>query len=116
MWIKVSSFILRKKYYILVFLAAFTLFFAFHARKVEMSYEYTSLLPKEDQAYKDYRNFVKIFGEEGKLIIIGLRDSGFFNLEKFGKWRNLCDQLKTVEGVENLLSINNSYNLVRDTV
>jgi uncharacterized protein len=116
MWIKISSFILRKKYYILAFLLVLTLFFAYHARRVEMSYEYTSLLPREDQAYKDYVNFVKIFGEEGNLIIIGLQDSSFFSLEKFSKWRELCNQLSEVEGIENLLSISNSYTLSRDTL
>ncbi len=116
MWIKVSSFILRKKYFILALLAALTLFFAWHARRVEMSYEYTSLLPKEDQAFQDYRNFVKIFGEEGNLIIIGMQDSGFFQLDKFERWRKLCTDLSSVEGVENLLSVTNSYQLLRDTV
>jgi uncharacterized protein len=116
MWIKVSSFILRKKYYILALLLVLTIFFAYQARKVEMSYEYTSLLPQEDQAYKDYRNFVKIFGEEGNLIIIGLQDSSFFQIDRFNKWREFCNQLNKVEGVENLLSITNSYSLSRDTL
>jgi predicted RND superfamily exporter protein len=116
MWIKISSFILRKKYYILAVLLALTVFFAYHARHVEMSYEYTSLLPKKDSAFTDYTNFVKVFGEEGNLIIIGLQDSGFFNMDRFYKWRNLCNELKSIEGVENLLSITNSYNLLRDTV
>jgi uncharacterized protein len=116
MWIKISSFILRKKYYILAILLALTLFFAYHARHVEMSYEYTSLLPKEDSAYTDYTNFVKVFGEEGNLIIIGLQDSTFFSIDRFQKWRILCNELKSIEGVENLLSISNSYNLLKDTI
>jgi uncharacterized protein len=116
MWIKISSFILRKKYFILAIVLALTVFFAYHARHVEMSYEYTYLLPKEDTAYTDYTNFVKVFGEEGNLIIIGLQDSGFFNLDRFQKWRNLCNDLKSIEGVENLLSITNSYNLAKDSV
>jgi uncharacterized protein len=116
MWIKISSFILRKKYYILAVLLALTVFFAYHARHVEMSYEYTSLLPKKDSAYTDYTNFVKVFGEEGNLIIIGLQDSSFFDLNKFQRWRTLCNELKSIEGVENLLSISNSYNLSRDTL
>ena len=48
-----------------------------------MSYEYASLLPKKDQAYKDYQKFVEIFGEEGNLIIIGIQDSNFFKLDHF---------------------------------
>jgi len=74
------------------------------------------MLPKADKAYGDYQNFLKIFGEEGNLIMIGLQDSSFFTLDRFQKWRGLCNQLKQVEGVENLLSISNSYNLLRDTI
>ncbi len=116
MWIKVSGFILRKKFYLLAVLLILTLFFGYHARNVEMSYEYTSMLPKKDKAYGDYEDFVRVFGEEGNLIIIGLQDSSFFDLGRFGKWRDLCSELREVEGVENLLSITNSYNLLKDTL
>lgn len=115
MWIRVSRIILRNKILLLAILALITIFFGYHARKVEMSYEYASLLPKKDQAYTDYQEFVKIFGEEGNLIIIGVQDSTFFQFEKFQKWRQLCDTLVKVEGVENLLSVTNAYNLHKNT-
>ena len=63
MWIRVSSLILRNKILLLIILAAITIFFGYHARKVEMSYEYALLLPKKDPAFKDYINFVEKFGE-----------------------------------------------------
>lgn len=115
MWIRVSRIILRNKILLLTVLAVITIFFGYHARKVEMSYEYASLLPKKDQAYTDYQEFVKIFGEEGNLIIIGLQDSTFFEFGKFQKWRQLCNELAKVEGVENLLSVTNAYNLHKNT-
>jgi predicted RND superfamily exporter protein len=76
-----------------------------------MSYEYASLLPKKDQAYKDYQKFVEVFGEEGNLIIVGVQDSNFFDIEHFAAWKQLSKDLMEVEGVENLLSISNTYNL-----
>jgi len=65
MWLKVSSIILRNKILLLSILAVITVFLGYHAHKVEMSYEYASLLPKKDQAFKDYQQFVEVFGEEG---------------------------------------------------
>jgi len=115
MWLKVSGIILRNKILLLSILFALTAFFGYHALKVEMSYEYSSLLPKRDQAYKDYQYFVDIFGEEGNLIIIGIQDSNFFNIGNFEHWKNLCDNLSQVEGVENLLSVANTYNLVKNS-
>lgn len=79
-----------------------------------MSYEYASLLPKKDQAYKDYQNFVEIFGQEGNLIIVGVQDTNFFRLDHFNAWKSLCNDLKKVDGVENLLSVSNTYNLEKD--
>ncbi len=116
MWIKVSRIILRNKTVLLGIVIALTVFFGYHARNVEMSYEYASLLPQKDQAYQDYQDFVRIFGEEGNLIMLAIQDSSFFDLDHFKKWRNLCNDLKNVEGVENLLSVPNSYDLFRDTV
>ncbi len=115
MWIKVSSIILRNKILLLTVLAAITIFFGYHARNVEMSYEYANLLPKKDEAYKDYQKFVEVFGEEGNLIMVGVQDSNFFQLEHFKNWRNLCSDLSEIEGVENLLSVSNTYNLKKDT-
>ncbi len=111
MWIKVSRIILRNKILLLSVLAVLTIFFGYHAKKVEMSYEYASLLPKKDQAYKDYQKFKEVFGEEGNLIIVGIQDPDFFVLEHFNRWERLCDELTKVEGVENLLSVSNTYNL-----
>ena len=115
MWLKVSSIILRNKILLLIILAVVTIFLGFYARKVEMSYEYASLLPKKDQAYKDYQKFVKTFGEEGNLIIVGIQDSNFFRLDHFQNWKRLCNDLSKVEGVENLLSVSNTYNLIKNT-
>lgn len=80
-----------------------------------MSYEYASLLPKKDQAYKDYQKFVEVFGEEGNLIIVGIQDSNFFKVDHFNRWERLGNELSAIDGVENLLSVTNTYNLVKDT-
>jgi len=115
MWVRVSRIILRNRILLLSILAVLTIFFGYHARKVEMSYEYASLLPKKDQAYKDYQKFVDVFGEEGNLIIIGIDDPQFFQLDHFKRWQGLTNDLSKVEGVENILSVSNTYNLVKNT-
>jgi len=115
MWLKVSGIILRNKILLLSILFFITVFLGFHAVKVEMSYEYASLLPQKDPAYKDYRNFIEIFGEEGNLIVIGIQDPDFFQIDRFKRWKQLCNELSAVEGVEDLLSASNTYNLVKNT-
>ena len=80
-----------------------------------MSYEYASLLPKKDQAFKDYQRFVDTFGEEGNLIIIGVQDSSFFQADRFFAWKQMCEKLEEIEGVEDLLSVSNAYSLVKNS-
>ncbi len=115
MWLKVSGVILRNKILLLTILVIITLFLGYNARKVEMSYEYASLLPKKDQAYKDHQQFVETFGEEGNLIIIGVQDSAFFQAARFQAWKQMCEKLEEIEGVEDLLSVSNAYNLVKNS-
>jgi len=115
MWIWVSRIILRNRILLLTILGLLTVFFGYQARKVEMSYEYAAMLPKEDKAYQDNLKFKEVFGEEGNLIIIGVQDSTFFEFEKFKKWKTLCNDISKVDGVENLLSVSNSYNLLKNT-
>jgi uncharacterized protein len=115
MWIKVSRIILRNRFLFLAILAIITVFLGYHARKVEMSYEYSSLLPKKDQAYKDYRQFIEVFGEEGNLIVIGTQDPDFFRIDHFKRWQRFCNDLSAIDGVEDLISVTNSYNLLKNT-
>jgi uncharacterized protein len=114
MWIKVSGIILRNRFFLLTAVLVLTLFFGYHARNVQMSYEYASMLPQKDQAYKDYQKFTGIFGEEGNLIMIGIQDPDFFTLEHFNRWSQFTEDLNKVEGVEDLLSVNKAYDLKRN--
>ena len=115
MWLKVSGIILRNRILLLCILTAITLFWGYHARNVEMSYEHASLLPKKDAAYFDYLKFTEVFGEEGNLIIIGIQDPAFFQIDRFRKWEEFENKLSQVEGVEDLLSVSKAYNLVKNT-
>lgn len=114
MWVKLSRIILRNKILLLSILLGISVFFGYHAQKVEMSYDQTSLLPQKDEAYTDYRRFVEVFGEEGNLIVIGLQDSSFFRLDHFRRWSRLVKELGEVEGVENIMSVSNTYNLEKN--
>ena len=83
MWLKVSGFILRNKILLLILLGGITIFMGYHAKQVEMSYEYASLLSKKDKTYQDYQKFIQKFGEEGNLIVVGITDTAFFDYENF---------------------------------
>lgn len=91
-----------------------TIFMAYMASKVEMSYESAQLLPKKDSAYVDYQKFRELFGEEGNLIVVGVENPDFFKLDHFKEWHQLVGNLNDIDGVENLLSVSNAYNLIKN--
>ncbi|MCL3780379.1 RND family transporter [Prolixibacteraceae bacterium JC049] len=114
MWIHIARFILRNKILLLSLIAAITVFMGYQAQFVEMSYEYAPLLPEKDPAYKENQEFRKLFGEEGNVIVVGLQSDEFFELKKFNNWTKLCKELKEIDGVENLLSVSNTYYLKKN--
>jgi predicted RND superfamily exporter protein len=83
-------------------------------KNLKMSYRDLPVLPKKDSAYIDYEKFKSIFGNEANVIVIGITDSNFFQLDHFNKWKELCFDLKNIEGVEEMLTIPNSYKLVKN--
>jgi uncharacterized protein len=115
MFEKVSSFILRYRYFLLFAVIGFTVFMGIQARKVEMSYANAKLLPNKDIASVDYDKFLKTFGQEGNLIVIGTTDDKIFEKDNFNRWSKLCADLKTITGVEGLLSVPNAYQLIKNS-
>ncbi len=113
-WKYLSTFIIRQKFYFLLVIGAFTLFFAHHARHAKMSYKFSQLLPKTDTAYKVFEYFEKNFGNKNEVMVIAIEDEKFWQLDHFLKWSRLSDSLKKVSGVENVLSIADIYTLEKD--
>lgn len=113
-WTKVAGFILRNRILVLVAIAILTGVLATQTKYIEFSYEEANLLPEDDKATVDYQNFVKIFGEEGNLIILAVKDSTIFTPKKFNAWNNLVDQFDELEEVDFTLSIADVQKLKAD--
>ena len=97
-------------------LIAATGFMAYHASKVELSYEFARAIPTDHPKYKEYKEFRQKFGEEGNLLVIGIQTDSFFNEKIFNAYTELQKNLKTISGVEDIISVPASINLVKDPV
>ncbi|MDR1272928.1 MAG: MMPL family transporter [Odoribacteraceae bacterium] len=115
MWIKIAGILLRNRVAFLVGVACVTLFLGNQIRKVEMSYEYSGLLPVTDSAYRDYVEFHETFGQEGNVMVFAFQDSDFYHLDKINDWIATCDSVKAIPGVVALVDITHSFNLLKDT-
>ena len=108
--------ILRYKLFILIFIGVFTSFMAYKATFVELSYKPMPLLPKEDSVLIRSIEFSKKFGKGENIMVIGVQDTSFFALNKFDNWVKLEAELKKIGGVEQVFSLVDAINLVKDTV
>ncbi|HMT30055.1 MAG TPA: MMPL family transporter, partial [Bacteroidia bacterium] len=111
MFQRIASIILRNRRLLLVVIACLTLLFAYQASKIELSYDFAKVLPADDQFFKDYEKFKATFGEDGTVMVIGVRDSDFFQLKKFNGWYKLGKDIKSIDGIEAVVSVAEIYDI-----
>ena len=128
MWIKFSGLVLRNRLTIIIALSIITIFMAYQATFVKMSYEMAQMLPTTDSTYIKFQNFTKKFqADSSSVLVIGTMDDDLYNLESFNAWYDLSHHLKTIEiemkegektvvrnGVKNVLSIPDALVLVKN--
>ncbi|WP_445709805.1 efflux RND transporter permease subunit [Flavobacterium sp.] len=114
-WDFIASRILRNRILLLITLVLFTLFMAFQWNNMRFTYTEANLLPDEHEINVQYRSFLDKFGEEGNLIVIGFKDSTFFNTKNLKHWQEFISGIKKDKAVELTLSIEDLKILKKDT-
>ncbi|MCF1421686.1 efflux RND transporter permease subunit [Mangrovimonas futianensis] len=114
-WDVVARLILRNKIIILLGILAITVFLASKWENMRFTYTEANLLPSDHPANIEYDHFLDIFGEEGNLIVLGIKDSTFFSQEKLNAWNDLSDKFKQYDEVESVVSIRDLQKLVKNT-
>tara|TARA_B110000091_G_scaffold23559_1_gene22269 strand:- start:131 stop:2512 length:2382 start_codon:yes stop_codon:yes gene_type:complete len=114
-WTKVAGIILRNRYLVLIIIAGITAFLASQMKYMKFSYTEANLLPENHIANLQYNTFLEIFGEEGNLVILGVKDSTIFTPEKFNAWNNLVDKFDDRQEIDFTISIADVQKLKKDT-
>jgi predicted RND superfamily exporter protein len=115
MWYRLGQFIVKNRISLLIILAILTGFMGYHVSKVELSYDFTRAIPIDNPKYKTYQSFKQKYGEDGNLLVIGLQSSDFFKADNFNSYVELQQDLKKVNGVEDIIGIPTTVNLVKDS-
>jgi predicted RND superfamily exporter protein len=116
MWGRIAVFVLKYRLILLLFMAAVFIFASYEASKVELSYEYTRAIPTDNPKYVAYQNFLKKFGNDGNLLVIGVETDKLFSKNIFNDYATLSRNLKKVQGVEQVLSIPDAIILNKNIV
>jgi uncharacterized protein len=115
MWQRLAKFVLKKRLLLLIILFAVTAGMAFFASKIQLSYEFSKAIPTDNPKYQDYLSFKKKFGDDGNVLVIGVQSDQFFQLKNFQAFTKLNNELKKVPYVEDVLSVANAVDLLKDT-
>ncbi len=115
MWKRLAEFVLNYKFVLLSLLLCTTVVMGFFASKVTLSYEFSKAVPVDNPKYRDYLHFKEKFGDDGNHLVIGVQTDQFFELKNFQALCELDADLKKIDYVENVLSVANAVELVRDS-
>jgi predicted RND superfamily exporter protein len=116
MWVKLSAFIIKYRLVLFLSTIAVTGFMAYHARNVEMTYDFIKVVPETDKDFIYFKEFKNTFGEDGNILVIGMQDRGIFRQEKFNALQELTNNISAVEGVNEVVSLPTIKRLTKDTV
>ncbi|MCB0497565.1 MAG: MMPL family transporter [Cyclobacteriaceae bacterium] len=114
MWSKLADFILKYRLPLILVLVAVTVFMGFKAQKAELNYHFAKVVPADDPDMVVFEQFKKIFGEDGSILAIGIKDSSVFTPDNFRKLKYMSDEIKSLPGITSVLSLPNLPRLVRD--
>ncbi|WP_151672453.1 efflux RND transporter permease subunit [Patiriisocius marinus] len=104
-WSATARFILRNRVFILIAIAAFTVFLGMQWKHMRFTYTEANMLPDDHEINQEYNEFLDKFGEEGNLIVYGVKDSLLFTPSHFNAWNKLSMELGTAPEVDLTLSV-----------
>lgn len=114
MWRFLTRIILRYRIVNLIIILLLTAFMGYKALNVKLSYEFVEMLPAKDTTLIEYHNFKKMFGEDGSVMFVGIQDSNLFKLKEFNDFYDLTYQIKSIEGVKDMVSVARLFYLTKN--
>jgi len=104
-WSAVARFILRNRTLIIIAIVGMTVFMGMQWKNMRFTYTEANLLPDDHKFNEEYIQFLDTFGEEGNLIILGVKDTALFQLETFRAWSKLSETIRSYDEVDLTLSV-----------
>ena len=113
-WKKISKLILNNRILIIFSLALATYFFSTNWDNIRFTYTEANLLPETHPENIKYKKFTDKFGEEGNLIVISVKDSTLFTIEKLNAWNNLSQSFKDRPDVSTVIAFGDLQKLKKN--
>ena len=113
-WELIARLILRNRITILASIVLITVFLSFQWKYIRFTQTEANLIPSDDKVNVEYNQFLKVFGEEGNLVVIATKDRNLFTPKVFNAWHKLMASLEKDKEVSLVISIDNLRKLVKN--
>jgi len=113
-WETIARLILRNRIGIIAAILISTYLLSTQWDKMRFTYTEANLLPDHHEVNINYNAFLETFGDEGNLIVIGVKDSSLFSVEHLNAWNKLSSEFKAFEQVETVVSIKDLQKLIKN--
>jgi uncharacterized protein len=114
MWQRLGAWVIKYRVVLLIVLVISTGIMGYFASQVKLSYEFSKAIPTDNAKYVAYQAFKQKFGDDGNLLVIGIKTDKLFELNTFKAYQTLQTNLKKISNVEDVLSIPTAINLQKD--
>jgi len=114
MWVRLSNIIIKNRLVLLIILGLITVFMGYQARTVTMSYELAKVVPMDDPDMIKFMEFKELFGGDGNMLALAIKDSSIFEVTNFRRFKYLSEELKKLKGVTQVLSLPVISKMVRN--
>ena len=115
-WEIFARIILRNRIVFLVFIFITTLLLSTQWKNLKFSYSEANLMPYDHPFNIAYDDFIDVFGEEGNLLIIAVKDSSLFEKNNFNAWIKLSESIKNNREVNNVIHVGNIPVISKDLI
>jgi predicted RND superfamily exporter protein len=113
-WELIARVVLRNRILMLSIIVAITVLLAMQWKNIHFTQTEANMLPDDDIINIEYNAFLNKFGEEGNLVVIGVKDKTFFTPNAFKAWTKLMNSLKEDKAVDLVISINDLKKLQKN--
>ena len=87
---------------------------AFQARDVKMAYNFNTAVPSTNVNYQYFQDFKEKFGEDGNILVLGVKDSALYQVDNFNSYRILSLEIQKTDGISNVISLGNLQEIIKN--
>jgi predicted RND superfamily exporter protein len=113
-WELIARVVLRNRILMLLIIVLITIFLAMQWKYIRFTHTEANLLPADNIVNIEYNSFLNKFGEEGNLIVIGVKNDAIFTPKVYASWVKLMNTIKSNKDVDLVISLNDLKKLQKN--